>query len=61
MYTNRRDRNLERYRVTHDSSKLEAQMERNGFQSDPSVKHVKADSVLCSITKGPFLSSPYLH
>ncbi|WP_265030859.1 hypothetical protein [Wolbachia endosymbiont (group B) of Athalia cordata] len=49
----KRDRNLERCRVTHDSSKLEAQMERkHGFQSDPSVKHVKADTVVCSITKG---------
>lgn len=49
----KRNHNLERCKVTHDSSKLEAKMERkHGFQSDPSIKHVKADTATCSITKG---------
>ncbi|MDE5062370.1 hypothetical protein [Wolbachia endosymbiont of Drosophila tsacasi] len=43
----------EKCMVTHDGNALEAEMERkHGFQSDPSIKHVKADTATCSITKG---------
>lgn len=44
---------IEKCMVTRDSSELEAKMERkHGFQQDLNVKHTKADTVTCSITKG---------
>ncbi|WP_353287439.1 hypothetical protein [Wolbachia endosymbiont (group B) of Gerris lacustris] len=43
----------EKCMVTHDGSELGAKMERkHGFQQDLNVKHTKADTVVCSITKG---------
>lgn len=43
----------EKCMVTHDGSELEAKIERkHGFQQDLNVKHTKADTVACSITKG---------
>lgn len=43
----------EKCMVTRDGSELEARMERkHGFQQDLNVKHTKADTVACSITKG---------
>lgn len=44
---------IERYMITHDGSELETKIERkDGFQSDPSIKHIKVDAAVCSITKG---------
>ncbi|MFP3024256.1 MAG: hypothetical protein ACEY3K_15785, partial [Wolbachia sp.] len=44
---------IEKCMVTRDGSELEAKMERkHGFQQDLNVKHTKADTVACSITKG---------
>ncbi|KLT23418.1 hypothetical protein wVul_0621 [Wolbachia endosymbiont of Armadillidium vulgare str. wVulC] len=43
----------EKCMVTRDGNELEAKMERkHGFQQDLNVKHTKADTVVCSITKG---------
>ncbi|RDD34686.1 hypothetical protein Wcon_01212 [Wolbachia endosymbiont of Cylisticus convexus] len=43
----------EKCMVTHDGNELEAKMERkHGFQQDLNVKHTRADTVACSITKG---------
>ncbi|MEY2392945.1 hypothetical protein [Wolbachia endosymbiont of Tettigetta isshikii] len=44
---------IERCMVTHDGSELETKIERkHGFQSDPSIKHIKVNTSVCSITKG---------